>query len=53
MKVSLDQLNTRDFIKQYKYDGDISKMTPSKVIDDYAYALALTKEKNIKNHLLF
>ena len=48
VKVSLDQLNTRDFIKQYKYDGDISKMTPSKVIDDYAYALALTKEKKYK-----
>ena len=48
VKVSLDQLNTRDFIKQYKYDNDILKMTPSKVIDDYAYALALTKEKKYK-----
>ena len=46
-KISMDNIDTRKFISGYKYKNEAYN-TPSKVIDHYAYGLALTEEKYIK-----
>ena len=47
-RVSIERINTRIFISSYKYNPEITKITPSKIIDDYGYSLALIKEKKYK-----
>ena len=44
-KISMDNIDTRKFISGYKYKKNEAYNTPSKVIDHYAYGLALTEEK--------
>ena len=44
-KLSIRNINTRDFIENYAYDPKAFLDSPGRIIDDYAYSLALTKEK--------
>ena len=44
-RVSIKKLNTRKFIKDFVYNEDDIVNSPNKVVDHYAYGLALIKEK--------
>ena len=44
-KISIQRLDTKNFVSQYLYRPEITKTSPSKIVDDYAYGLALIKEK--------
>ena len=44
-KISIKRLDTKNFVSQYLYRPEITKKSPSKIVDDYAFGLALIKEK--------
>ena len=44
-RLSIKNINTRNFIENYSYDPKAFLDSPGRIIDDYAYGLALTKEK--------
>ncbi len=48
VRVSMSHLNSREFIRSYNYQKNMLEKNPAKIIDDYAYALALAKEKKFK-----
>ncbi len=58
VRVAMQNLNTRQFVNDYIYNKKDIINSPSKVIDHYAYGLALNKEKkykkaiNVLNNLL-
>ena len=47
-KVSIEKINTRNFIKNYNYLPKLTETSPGRIVDDYAYGLAPIKEKNIR-----
>jgi len=48
VKVSIEKINTKSFIKNYTYSKELTKTSPGRIINDYAYGLALIKEKKYK-----
>ena len=48
VKVSIEKINTKNFIKNYAYNAELTKASPGRIVDDYAYGLALIKEKKYK-----
>jgi len=52
VRVSMARFNSREFIKNYDYQKNMFKKNPARIIDDYAYALALAKEKKFKQSYL-
>ena len=52
VRVSMPRLNSREFIKNYNYQENVFEKDPSRIIDDYAYALALAKEKKFKQSFI-
>ena len=44
-KISIKRLDTKKFVSQYLYRPEVTKISPEKIVDDYAYGLALIKEK--------
>ena len=51
-RIAIQNLDTKKFIKNYKFNPENTIKFPSKIIDDYAYGLALTKEKNYKKSII-
>ena len=47
-RVSIERLNTRSFISSYTYNPKLLETNPGRIVDDYAYGLALGKEKKYK-----
>jgi beta-barrel assembly-enhancing protease len=47
-RVSIERLNTRAFISSYTYNSKLLETNPGRIVDDYAYGLALGKEKKYK-----
>jgi predicted Zn-dependent protease len=47
-RVSIERLNTRAFISSYTYNPKLLDTNPGRIVDDYAYGLALGKEKKYK-----
>ena len=47
-RVSIERLNTRAFITSYNYNPKLLDTNPGRIVDDYAYGLALGKEKKYK-----
>ena len=41
-------MNTRAFISSYTYNSKLLETNPGRIVDDYAYGLALGKEKKYK-----
>ena len=48
VRVSMSYLNSREFIRSYNYHKNMFEKNPARIVDDYAYALALAKEKKFK-----
>ena len=40
-KISIQRLDTKNFVSQYLYKPEITKTSPSKIVDDYAYGCLL------------
>ena len=51
-RVSMQNLDTKIFIDNYKFNPNDTIKFPSKIINDYAYGLALTKEKKYKKSII-
>ncbi|MDA9181253.1 M48 family metalloprotease [Gammaproteobacteria bacterium] len=51
-RISIDNLDTRKFVKNYIYNPKEIIESPSKAVDYYAYGLALIKEKKYKRSIL-
>jgi len=49
VKVSIEKINTKNFIKNYNYLPKLTETSPGRIVDDYAYGLALIKEKKYKD----
>ena len=50
-RLSIKNINTRNFIENYSYDPKAFLDSPGRIIDDYAYGLALTKEKKYEESI--
>ena len=51
-RVSIRNLNTRKFVSNYIYNPDQIIDSPHKAVDDYAYGLALIKEKKYSKSIV-
>ena len=51
-RISIKNLDTRKFIESYLYNPNEIINSPSKAVDDYAYGLALIKEKKYEKSII-
>ena len=51
LRVSINNLDTRKFVKDYIYKSEEIYESPSKAVDFYAYGLALIKEKKYEKSI--
>ncbi|MBT3520451.1 MAG: M48 family metalloprotease [Gammaproteobacteria bacterium] len=51
-RISIKNLDTRKFIKSYLYNPNEIINSPSKAVDNYAYGLALIKEKKYEKSII-
>ena len=51
-RISIKNLDTRKFIESYLYDPNEIINSPSKAVDNYAYGLALIKEKKYEKSII-
>ena len=51
-RISIKNLDTRKFIESYLYNPNEIINSPSKAVDDYAYGIALIKEKKYEKSII-
>ena len=50
-RLSIKNINTRNFVENYLYEPKAFLDSPGRIINDYAYGLALTKEKKYEESI--